>query len=61
MTPTSMRQLTNRQLETRIDAFLERKTDQLELADPLKNINSSARSHLKQHMPIQGSVSQITL
>jgi hypothetical protein len=58
---TTMRQLTNDQLETRIGAFLERKTDQLELADPLKNINSSTRLHLKQHAPEDGNVSQITL
>lgn len=61
MTTTTMRQLTNKQLETRIGAFLERKTDQLELADPLKNINSNARLHLKQHVPREGVVSQITL
>lgn len=42
-------QLTKRQLETRIDAFLARKTDQLNIEDPLENIEPETRTLLKEH------------
>jgi len=41
--------LTNKQLETRIDAFLARKTDQFDIEDPLENIEPETRSLLKEH------------
>lgn len=58
---THMRQLTNKQLETRIEAFLARKTNQYEIADPLKNINPHARLHLKRMRPFEDALYQITL
>lgn len=41
--------LTNKQLETRINAFLARKTDQFYIEDPLENIEPETRSLVKEH------------